>query len=68
MDDDNQIKLIAPEPQDSVHTQPTENGQISLNQNAESDSIIDVIGNGQLIKKVTNAFQFFVLFERTFYT
>lgn len=52
MDDDNQIKSTAPEQLDTADTQPTENGQTSLNQNTETDSIIDVIGNGQLIKKV----------------
>lgn len=67
MDDDNQIKSTAPEQQDSGDTQPTENGQTSLNQNTETDPIIDVIGNGQLIKKVIFFLPFF-LFIRYFTT
>lgn len=62
MDDDNQIKSTAPEQQETAaDTQPTENGQTSLNQNTETDSIIDVIGNGQLTKKVTKIFHLFSL-------
>lgn len=56
MDDDNQIKSTTPEKQDTADTQPIENGQTSHNQNTENHSIIDVIGNGQLIKKVTKLF------------
>lgn len=56
MDDDNQVKSTAPEKQDTADTQPIENGQTSPKQNTETDSIIDVIGNGQLIKKVTTLF------------
>lgn len=59
MDNDNQIRSTAPEQQDTAETHLTQNGQASINQNTQTDPIIDVIGNGQLTKKVYKIFQFY---------